>query len=354
LEKEAKKMDIRANFRKAVVLLVVVVMMSSTVALANTDEKHLTISTNDAGTASASSLNALVWDNGIGYQVGVLAAQYYPGDLDAFPADDFMVDATYEVDTVFWQGGYYNCQYAAGGQDYNFPWNITFYNHNATGNKPGTVYQEYSFDNASITREFWYTTDITSRWYANFTVTLSPPMTILPNTKYWISIYAYNATFPQAGWSRHNETIGGIKLDQGKFRSDYFGYPDWINASDLLAGVKQDFNYQLGGELVAAPVLEIETIKGPIGVTATIKNTGDAKATDVNWEIAFTSGMIFVGKAKNGTISEIAADGSANAKIPLVLGFGKAVIGVNVACAEGSTASKEQNATVLLILVLVK
>lgn len=347
-------MDMRASFGKAVVLLVAFVMISSTLALANTFEKQPMIVTNDAGTTSESSFGkGVVWDNGIGYKVGVLAAQYYPGDIDAFPADDFMLDATYDVDTVFWQGGYYNCQYAAGGQDYNFPWNITFFTHNATGDKPGDVYKEYSFDESEITREFWYTTDITSRWYANYTVTLSPPVKFLPDTKYWLTIYAYNVTFPQAGWSRHNETVGGIQLHQGMFKSAYFGFPDWVNTADLI-GEPNDFNFLLEGELVAAPVLEIESIQGPIGVTATIKNSGDAPATNVSWEIAFTDGMIFFGKEKQGTIAEIAAGGTADAKIPFVLGFGKSVVGVSVSCDEGATASKEQNATVLLIFVLIK
>jgi len=348
-------MDRRSFLKEAVVLLLAVVMVSSTLAVANTYKNQPTLSTSESGETSASPMNrAVVWDNGMGYKVGVLAAQLYPGDIDAFPADDFQFDATYEVNSVSWQGGYYNCQYASGGHDYYFPWNITFFNHNATGDKPGTVFKTFSFDNASITREFWYTTNSSKDWRANYSVTLSPAVQFLPDTQYWVTIYAYNATFPQTGWCRHNETVGGIKLHEGMFLSTTFGFLDWVNVSGLVGGVKQDFNYQLGGALVAAPVLQIETIKGPIGVTVGIKNTGDAKATNVNWNIALTGGLILLGGAKNGTIPEIDVAAVGTAKIPLVLGFGKTVISVDVTCAEGSSDSKSQNATVILIFVLPK
>lgn len=348
-------MDKRSYIKEAVVLLLTFVMITSTLAMANTQKSQPALFTTDAGAPSQSTMmNAVAWDNGLGLKLGALAAQYYPGDIDAFPADDFQLDSTYDIDSVSWQGGYYNCQYAAGAKDYGFIWNITFYNHNATGDKPGTVYKTFSFENESITHAFWYTTNVTTRWYANYSVTLDPPVQFLADNHYWISIYAYNMTFPQTGWSRHNDTQM-LKLHEGMFKSEYFGYPDWVNASTLLAGVKNEFNFALGGTIATAPVLEIETIKGPIGVKATIKNTGDAAATNVSWNIAFTGGTIFFGGAKNGTIASIdAAGGIGTAKIPFVLGFGKSVIGVSVTCDQGASASKEQNATVLLFLVLTK
>ena len=40
------------------------------------------------------------------------------------------------------------------------------------------------------------------------------------------------------------------------------------------------------------PNLEITAIKGGLGVTATIKNTGDVDATDVNWKINIKGGIL--------------------------------------------------------------
>lgn len=102
------------------------------------------------------------------------------------------------------------------------------------------------------------------------------------------------------------------------------------------------------------PELEIETVKGPIGITATINNIGDAPATNVNWTISLDGGIILVGKTKSDIIAEIPVDGSAEMKIPFVLGFGKTTIQITAECAEGVSISKDQDATVLLIFVLIK
>jgi len=107
-------------------------------------------------------------------------------------------------------------------------------------------------------------------------------------------------------------------------------------------------------EAPSQPELEIGSITGPIGVTATINNIGTAPATNVSWEITLNGGFILLGKTKTGTIATLAVDGSAEVKIPFVLGFGKTVITATATCDEGPTASKDQNATVLLFLVLIK
>jgi hypothetical protein len=339
----------------SILLLATLMIFSSGAALANTNQKQPTLSITDTGPTSPHSTNsAVVWDNGIGYQVGLLAAQLYPGDIDAFPADDFQFNATYEVNSVFWQGGYYNCQYASGGKDYNFPWNITFFTHNATGNKPGAVYKTYSFQNASITRQFWYTTNTSTNWRANFTVTLSPPVKFQPNTKYWMTIYAYNATFPQTGWCRHSEAVGGIRLHEGMFKSTSFGFPDWVNVSTpTLLGAPHDFNYQLMGTQVISPDINIEDFKGGFGhISAVISNTGEGAATNVNWTISLTGGHIFLGKITTGLIPSIPANSSVTIKTGFIFGFGKINIVASETCTEASNYIENGTATVLLFFVL--
>jgi uncharacterized repeat protein (TIGR01451 family) len=102
------------------------------------------------------------------------------------------------------------------------------------------------------------------------------------------------------------------------------------------------------------PELKIESIKGPIGVTATIKNTGLAPATNVNWTITLDGGLVLVGKTKSDSIPEIAINGTVDIKIPFVLGFGKTTITVTAECDEGASISATKEATVLLFLVLIK
>lgn len=102
------------------------------------------------------------------------------------------------------------------------------------------------------------------------------------------------------------------------------------------------------------PELKVESVQGPIGVTATVKNTGVAPATNVNWTMSLDGGLILIGKTASGSIPEILPGGSAEIKIPFVIGFGKTVIAITAECDEGASVSASQEATVLLFLVLIK
>ena len=96
---------------------------------------------------------------------------------------------------------------------------------------------------------------------------------------------------------------------------------------------------------VEAPAITI-TIKGGLGVSATIKNTGTTDLTDIDWTIALDGKLIFVGKAKSGTIAALAAGESVTVK-DFVIGFGKTGIAV-----EAGAATASATGTVLLILVI--
>jgi hypothetical protein len=94
------------------------------------------------------------------------------------------------------------------------------------------------------------------------------------------------------------------------------------------------------------PVAVEITIAGGLGVSATIKNTGTTDLTNIDWSIALDGKLIFVGKAKSGTITALAAGESATVK-DFVIGFGKTGIAVS-AGTEEATAS----GTALLIFVI--
>jgi hypothetical protein len=96
-----------------------------------------------------------------------------------------------------------------------------------------------------------------------------------------------------------------------------------------------------------APVIEIGDITGGLlKVTAVIKNTGDADATDVDWSINLNGGLILLGKETTGTAATIPAGGQVEVTSGLILGFGKTTITVSA-----GGASKDQAATVLLIFI---
>jgi hypothetical protein len=111
---------------------------------------------------------------------------------------------------------------------------------------------------------------------------------------------------------------------------------------------------EIQGTLASEPALQITSITGPIGIKATIENTGTADATNVQWSLNLDGGFILLGNSKAGEEPTIPVNSSIDVKIPLVLGFGKTTIRVAASCAEGTATNKSQNATVLFILILTK
>lgn len=103
-----------------------------------------------------------------------------------------------------------------------------------------------------------------------------------------------------------------------------------------------------------APKLDIISIKGPIGVTATIKNIGDAEANNVKWTIAVTGGLLgSINKNKNGTEGTLAIGGEITINSGIILGFGKIAISVTAECAEGSSDEESASGTQIIIFSLV-
>jgi hypothetical protein len=88
------------------------------------------------------------------------------------------------------------------------------------------------------------------------------------------------------------------------------------------------------------------TLKGGLGITATIKNVGPTTLTNIDWKIELTGGLIILGKSKTGTIASLASAATAPAK-DFVLGFGKTTIAVTAG--DGSASG---SGTVLLIFVM--
>ena len=95
------------------------------------------------------------------------------------------------------------------------------------------------------------------------------------------------------------------------------------------------------------PVIEIGNITGGLfKVKAVIKNTGGTGATNVQWSIKLTGGLIILGKESTGTIPTIAAGATADISSKLILGFGRTIITVTA-----DIATESQNATVLLVFI---
>ena len=100
------------------------------------------------------------------------------------------------------------------------------------------------------------------------------------------------------------------------------------------------------------PELEV-TVKGGLGLTATVENVGNAEVTNCEVSFAMEGGLILVpsGGMANATLGTIAAGSTADAKIN-VFGIGKPTISIEVTSDEGATASTTYEPFVFLFFLL--
>jgi hypothetical protein len=102
-------------------------------------------------------------------------------------------------------------------------------------------------------------------------------------------------------------------------------------------------------EGASAPFIEIESISGGVGIKAAIKNTGSADATDIDWEIHITGGILgLVDTTASGTIDTLAVESETSISSGFFLGLGPVTIGISVGDAEETV-----EATQLLFLSMV-
>jgi hypothetical protein len=84
----------------------------------------------------------------------------------------------------------------------------------------------------------------------------------------------------------------------------------------------------------SGPVVEIGNITGGLGVTATVYNKGAGGATDVNWSITLSGGLVLLGRHTTGTLQMIPPGFSPKIHTGFIFGIGSLSITVNVATAE--------------------
>jgi len=347
--------------KEAGVLLIGALLIFSSVAvMATTSEKTLLIKTDmkmkspKTNTGYLSSGNVL-WDNWNEDYSGGIAAQHEPlgtpDRFDAFPADDFMFDENTDIYRVYWGASYFNCNYVEGPKDYHFDWNITFFEDDSTGNNPGDVYAgPFILHDADIGRswEVVNETGIDGGLYGfGLNGWLPDPVTFNADTKYWITIYGINEMFPQTGLARHTESLGGILLHEAKFKSDYLGFPEWTNISEVSGEESSDLNFALLGP---EPDYEVTLSKG-LGVTATITHQGLLDTTNVTATFTATGGFVLGSRTKTVTVGDLGIGDTETAKA-IFIGIGNMAIDVEVTCFWGMTGYADTSGFLLFFLVL--
>jgi len=111
-----------------------------------------------------------------------------------------------------------------------------------------------------------------------------------------------------------------------------------LSRSGTLWADTRNGNSDLYYDEVAAPgpLLNVATISGGFGVTATVTNSGSGDAENAEWSITF-DGPVFIGKEKTGAVT-VPAGGEAEIKSGFIFGIGRATIRVQV---EGASKSAE-------------
>ncbi|VVB60030.1 Uncharacterised protein [uncultured archaeon] len=144
------------------------------------------------------------------------------------------------------------------------------------------------------------------------------------------------ATWGEA--SKKNDVDGTVVTEKGAVDVDKNG---------IVFTDNRDGNYDIyfqEAKGAAAPELVIELISGGVGVSAVIKNTGDAAASNFAWSIK-SDGTVFVGGEKTGTAT-LTPDASTTIKSGLMLGFGAIAITVTA-----DTATRTASGKLLLFFV---
>jgi hypothetical protein len=303
-----------------------------------------------AGLGASSNV---LWDNWVENYSGSIAAQLEPpgtpDPLDAFPADDFMFDEETEVYRVFWGGGYFNCNIVGGPKDYHFDWNITFFEDDGSGYHPGAIYAgPFTISDTELDKSQEVVNDTilsNGLWGVGYWAWLPDPVTFNADTKYWMTIYGIEETFPQSIWAYHNESIGGILLNQANFKSEYFGYPDWVNVSELI-DVPGDMMYALLGP---DPDFDVTLAKG-LGVSATITNQGLFDTTNVTATFTATGGLV-LGRTRVISVGDLNIGDTGTARA-IFIGIGSIAVDVEVRGYWGQLGFGNTTGLLLLFFVL--
>jgi hypothetical protein len=157
------------------------------------------------------------------------------------------------------------------------------------------------------------------------------------------NLYIVNSSDGGATWSspnQINDADGTVVAEENCIDIHPAGVV-WV---DNRNGAKNIY-YNTTTVYTPEPNIEIISISGGFGIKAELKNTGDAPAENINWNIK-TTGLVLLGRNKSGQVT-LQPGESITVKTGLMFGLGKIQIDVTA-----DTAKKTANARILLFLVI--
>jgi len=137
-------------------------------------------------------------------------------------------------------------------------------------------------------------------------------------------------------------------------QSYYWSGSEWLDLTESDVEYPETANFCIkglinGGEPQMYPKIEIIEVFGGIGISATITNTGDAPATDVNWTITVTGGIFDrVNVEVTDIIASLEVDDEVTITTGVFFGLGPIEVTVEARCTEGSSDEKMTEGTIFI------
>jgi hypothetical protein len=211
---------------------------------------------------------------------------------------------------------------------------IYIYDKGTTSTKPGPVI-------VSDTTAHLDTTGVTN-------VPLVTPVDLAGHEELWVAIeWTQTETGSYYAWI---DTLSGPHVPD---KSDFVFLGTWQQLHDALPEV--DGRWGIGAivEGTGLAELSIGNIKGPMGIKADVSNIGANPATNVEWSIGVTGGILkMVNKTATGTVATLAAGASTPISLGTFIGFGKISIVITAKAQNAIQVSTTKSAFLLGPFVL--
>jgi hypothetical protein len=183
------------------------------------------------------------------------------------------------------------------------------------------------------------------------TVPLKTPVSLSPvdRDEIWVAV-----EWTQIVGATHYAFVDGGPAVVGKGDWVYLNDDTWQELRNG-GGIPIDANWALGAiiEIQNQTSIALESIRGPLGITAELYNTGDFDAYNISWSIAVNGGFFYqVNKRTTGSQHTLHAKESMAISLPPFFGVGVITIQINVFATNVGPVSASKSAYIIGPLVL--
>ncbi|HIG99735.1 MAG TPA: hypothetical protein HA258_04040 [Thermoplasmata archaeon] len=279
--------------------------------------------------------------------------QYKEYDLSNYSGGSVFIRLRYTTDTGTLQEGFYIddiTPVAAVDTVTTLSSSITNEYYDISGNTNGTYYYRVKGHNSV---RGWCDFSTLGKVIVTIGEDLTPPVTTCTLTgELEGDVYVSDVTVTLTATDDSGIDYTKFKLDDGAWTMYTAPFVVSSNGNHTVAYYSADTVGNTETEKTCSFTIRKEVptvtimIKGGLGVSATISNTGSMNLSDLDWTMNLDGKLIFMGKTKSGTIDFLLVGESVTIN-DFVLGFGKTGITMQVEAAEATATG-----TVLVFFVI--